>query len=86
MYTNARYPTPFRNSLHSSQFKVKDKNEYDLDFKSSSPDPKLLLTGDELIAFYKEMIEKYPIKWSPPSWPSRWSSSTTSPSSALIPK
>ena len=62
MYTNARYPTPFRNSLHSSQFKVKDKNEYDLDFKSSSPDPKLLLTGDELIAFYKEMIEKYPIK------------------------
>ncbi|GMI10482.1 hypothetical protein TrRE_jg2593 [Triparma retinervis] len=46
----------------ASEFKVKDKNEYDLDFKSSSPDPKLLLTGDELIAFYKEMIEKYPIK------------------------
>ena len=39
----------------ASEFKVKDKNEYDLDFKSSSPDPKLLLTGDELIAFYKEV-------------------------------
>jgi len=46
----------------ASEFKVKDKNEYDLDFKSSSPDPSLLLTGDELIAFYKEMIAKYPIK------------------------
>ena len=38
------------------------QNEYDLDFKSSSPDPSLLLTGDELIAFYKKMISKYPIK------------------------
>mmetsp|Transcript_48246 Transcript_48246/g.145818 ORF Transcript_48246/g.145818 Transcript_48246/m.145818 type:complete len:279 (-) Transcript_48246:562-1398(-) len=47
----------------SSEFKVKDKNEYDLDFKTSGPDKDAskLLTGDELIAFYKEMIAKYPI-------------------------
>jgi len=47
----------------SSEFKVKDKNEYDLDFKSKEgeKDPSLLLTGDEMIAFYKKMIDKYPI-------------------------
>jgi len=47
----------------ASEFKVKDKNEYDLDFKSNEGqrDPSLLLTGDELIAFYKKMIDKYPI-------------------------
>ena len=47
----------------SSEFKVPDKNEYDLDFKTSGPekDSSLLLTGDELIAFYKDMISKYPI-------------------------
>lgn len=46
----------------ASEFKVTDKNEYDLDFKSSSPDPSLLLSGDALIDFYKKMISKYPIK------------------------
>jgi enolase len=47
----------------SSEFKVKDKNEYDLDFKTSGADKNasLLLSGDELIAFYKDMISKYPI-------------------------
>jgi len=47
----------------SSEFKVKDKNEYDLDFKTTGPDKDTskLLTGDELIAFYKDMIAKYPI-------------------------
>lgn len=47
----------------SSEFKVEGKNEYDLDFKSAAGerDSSLLLTGDELIAFYKQMIEKYPI-------------------------
>ena len=47
----------------SSEFKVKDKNEYDLDFKSKEgeKDSSLLLTGDELIAFYKKMIDTYPI-------------------------
>jgi len=47
----------------SSEFKVKDKNEYDLDFKSKEgeKDSSLLLTGDELIAFYKKMIDNYPI-------------------------
>lgn len=47
----------------ASEFKVTDKNEYDLDFKSpeGERDSSLLLTGDELIAFYKKMIEKYPI-------------------------
>uniref|UniRef100_A0A7S2LB08 phosphopyruvate hydratase n=1 Tax=Leptocylindrus danicus TaxID=163516 RepID=A0A7S2LB08_9STRA len=48
----------------SSEFKVADKNEYDLDFKTSGAekDSSLLLSGDELIAFYKDMISKYPIK------------------------
>jgi len=47
----------------ASEFKVTDKNEYDLDFKSpeGERDSSLLLTGDELIAFYKKIIEKYPI-------------------------
>jgi len=48
----------------SSEFKVAGKNQYDLDFKTKGDDkdPSLLLSGDELIAFYKQMIEKYPIK------------------------
>eukprot|EP01083_Nonionella_stella_P300467 1025942_1 len=47
----------------SSEFKVAGKNEYDLDFKTpeATRDSSLLLTGDELIAFYKEMVAKYPI-------------------------
>jgi len=47
----------------SSEFKVEGKNEYDLDFKTTGAekDASLLLTGDELIAFYKDMIAKYPI-------------------------
>lgn len=47
----------------SSEFKVADKNEYDLDFKTTGADKdsSLLLSGDELIQFYKDMIAKYPI-------------------------
>jgi len=47
----------------ASEFKVAGKNQYDLDFKSAAADkdPALLLSGDELIAFYKDMISKYPI-------------------------
>ena len=45
----------------ASEFKVEGKNQYDLDFKSADKDPSLLLSGDELIAFYKDMISKYPI-------------------------
>ena len=47
----------------ASEFKVKGKNEYDLDFKSpdGSKDASLLLSGDELIAFYKKIIDDYPI-------------------------
>ena len=50
----------------ASEFKVEGKNEYDLDFKAPSnkanKDPSLLLTGDELIAFYKKLIDDYPIR------------------------
>ena len=48
----------------ASEFKVAGKNEYDLDFKTPADkrDSSLLLTGDELIAFYKKMINDYPIK------------------------
>jgi enolase len=47
----------------ASEFKVEGKNQYDLDFKTSGPEKNtdLLLSGDELIAFYKAMIEKYPV-------------------------
>jgi len=47
----------------SSEFKVKGKNQYDLDFKTTGPDkdPSLLLSGDEMIDLYKKMIEDYPI-------------------------
>jgi enolase len=47
----------------SSEFKVKDKNEYDLDFKSPAgeKDASLLKTGDEMIAFYKQISSDFPI-------------------------
>mmetsp|Transcript_4920 Transcript_4920/g.7457 ORF Transcript_4920/g.7457 Transcript_4920/m.7457 type:complete len:458 (-) Transcript_4920:118-1491(-) len=47
----------------SSEFKVPGKNAYDLDFKTTGADKddSLMLSGDELIAFYKDMCEKYPI-------------------------
>lgn len=48
----------------SSEFKVKGKNQYDLDFKTkgAEKDDSLLLSGDELIQFYKKLIKTYPIK------------------------
>jgi len=50
----------------SSEFCVKGKdgvNMYDLDFKTTGADKdsSLLLTGDELIAMYKDMIARYPV-------------------------
>lgn len=47
----------------SSEFKVADKDAYDLDFKTSGPDKdtSAVLSGDEMIAFYKSLIDKYPI-------------------------
>ena len=47
----------------SSEFKVADKDQYDLDFKTTGAgkDTSAVLTGDEMIAFYKELIAKYPI-------------------------
>jgi len=47
----------------SSEFKVEGENKYDLDFKSTAEekDPALMLSGDELMAFYSSLCEKYPI-------------------------
>jgi len=47
----------------SSEFKVAGENAYDLDFKTTGPekDASLKLSGDELIAFYKDISERYPI-------------------------
>jgi enolase len=49
----------------SSEFKVNDNNDYDLDFKTADDNPEkdhsLRLSGDDLIAFYKDIIDKYPI-------------------------
>merc|ERR1712194_887990 len=63
--TNAGYADKISVGLDvaSFEFKVDGKDAYDLDYKSpeGERDSSLLLTGDELIAFYKKMIEKYPI-------------------------
>jgi enolase len=45
----------------SSEFKVKDMDAYDLDFKAVQKDPSQILSGDEMIALYKKLIDKYPI-------------------------
>jgi enolase len=45
----------------SSEFKIADKDAYDLDFKAEHKDPSQVLTGDEMIALYKKLIDKYPI-------------------------
>jgi len=47
----------------ASEFKVPGENKYDLDFKTKGPekDSSLMLTGDELMAFYQKMCDKYPI-------------------------
>jgi enolase len=47
----------------SSEFKVAGKDAYDLDFKTTGPekDTSAVLTGDEMIAFYKKLIDEYPI-------------------------
>jgi enolase len=45
----------------SSEFKVKGKDAYDLDFKAAQKDPAQVLSGDEMIALYKSLIDKYPI-------------------------
>jgi enolase len=45
----------------SSEFKVAGQDAYDLDFKAAEKDPSQVLTGDEMIAFYKKLIDKYPI-------------------------
>jgi enolase len=45
----------------SSEFKVAGKDAYDLDFKAVDKDPSQVLSGDEMIAFYKKIIDAYPI-------------------------
>ncbi len=47
----------------SSEFKVKGKDQYDLDFKTSGSDKdtSAVKSGAEMIAFYKYLIDKYPI-------------------------
>jgi len=47
----------------SSEFKVADKDMYDLDFKTAGADKdaSLMLSGDELADFYAKMCDKYPI-------------------------
>jgi len=47
----------------SSEFKISGKDAYDLDFKTTGPDhdDSMTLSGDEMIAFYSKIIDKYPI-------------------------
>jgi enolase len=45
----------------SSEFKVAGKDAYDLDFKSAEKDPAHVKSGEEMIAFYKKLIDEYPI-------------------------
>ena len=46
-----------------SEFKVEGENAYDLDFKTTGPekDTSLKLSGDELMALYKDIADRYPI-------------------------
>lgn len=45
----------------SSEFKVAGEDAYDLDFKAAEKDPSQVLSGDQMIALYKDLIDKYPI-------------------------
>ena len=47
----------------ASEFLVPGENAYDLDFKTKGPekDLKAILTGDEMVEYYKKMIRDYPI-------------------------
>lgn len=47
----------------SSEFKVAGKDAYDLDFKTTGADKdtSAVFTGDEMVAFYKKLIDEYPI-------------------------
>ena len=47
----------------SSEFLVQGEGTYDLDFKTTGPekDTSAIKTGDEMIAFYKHLVDKYPI-------------------------
>jgi len=45
----------------SSEFKVAGQDAYDLDFKAEDKDPSQVLSGDEMIALYKKLIDNYPI-------------------------
>jgi enolase len=47
----------------SSEFKVKDKDQYDLDFKTkgADKDTTAVKSGAEMIAFYEYLCTKYPI-------------------------
>jgi enolase len=44
----------------ASEFYVADTKLYDLDFKNPDSPPEMKKTGEELIALYKEWIQKYP--------------------------
>lgn len=47
----------------ASEFKVKGKDQYDLDFKTTGADkdPSALLSGEELLGYYKDLCAKFPI-------------------------
>ena len=45
----------------ASEFYDKATHKYNLDFKSKSPDPSQIITGEELAALYKSFIADYPI-------------------------
>lgn len=44
----------------ASEFFTKEE-KYDLDFKAAKKDPSKLLTGNEMINMYKDLVSKYPI-------------------------
>merc|ERR1719428_631093 len=44
----------------ASEFYVADTKKYDLDFKNPNSAPEMKKTGEEMIAYYKEWLNKYP--------------------------
>jgi len=45
----------------ASEFYIKEDQTYNLGFKVDPPDPSLIKTKSELMAFYAEIVAKYPI-------------------------
>jgi len=47
--------------IAASEFYISEDQTYNLGFKVDNPDPSLIKSKDEMMAFYRDMTDKYPI-------------------------